>query len=274
VRIVPKRWHNETWVCSMRGHCAPAASAAGLRDEDRTIGAEMGDGTRVSRCLRCDAWIRAEVPVGDAARYDAVPPLAELDLPRRGKPLQDAILMRLIAIDRGVHAVLFGSLAIVLFIVQIRLPAIHDWARSVAEGLQSAVDQTARAGSHTFLNEKLDSLANLSSSEINVVLITSTIYALVEGTEAIFLWKERRWAEYLTVVATVGFIPFEVRELVTRVTFLRVSALVVNVAILLWLLWNKRLFGLNGGEKAMQDHIDWDGILATPLAAPETPVEH
>lgn len=274
MRLVPKRWHNETWVCSMRGHCVPAAGAARLGEGDAALGTDVGDGTRFSRCLRCDLWIREPIPVGDAVRYDEIPPLGELDLPRRGKPLQDAIFMRLIALDRGVHAVLFGSLAIALLIVHLRLPSIHDWARSVADGLQSTVDQTARGGSHAFLSQKLDELADLSSGEIKVLMITASIYAVVEGVEAVFLWRERRWAEYLTVIATVGFIPFEVHELVNRVTLLRVSALVVNIAILVWLVWNKHLFGLNGGEAALQENIDWDEILASPLTPPRTPVEH
>ena len=274
MRLVPKRWHNETWICSLRGHCVPAAVAVHLREGDRALGEDVGDGTRFSRCLRCDAWVREDIPTADTATYDVVPPWDEIEKPRRGKPLQDAIFMRLIAIDRGVHAVLFGTLAIVLLIVQVRLPSVHEWARSIADGLQTAVDQTARAGSHTFLHEKLDSLADLSSSELTVLMVTASVYAVVEGVEAVFLWKERRWAEYLTVVATVGFIPFEVRELVTRVTALRIGALLVNIAILVWLVWNKHLFGLNGGEAALEENIDWDAILASPVAPGRTPVEH
>ena len=42
----------------------------------------------------------------------------------------------------------------------------------------------------------------------------------------------------------------------------------------MWLVWNKHLFGLNGGEAALEENIDWDEILATPLTPPRTPVEH
>ncbi len=273
MRLVPKRWHNETWICSIKGHDVPAARAARLREEDASIGSDVGDGTRYARCLRCDLWVRDRVPGAGSETYDVVPPLAELDLPRRGKPLQDAIFLRLIAIDRAVHAVLFGLLAIALIVVEIRLPAIQEWAQSIADGLHGAVENTAQAGSHAFLNSKLESVARLDSSEINILLVTAVLYAVVEGVEAVYLWKERRWAEYLTVVATVGFIPFEVKELVSRVTVLRISALVVNVAILAWLIWNKRLFGINGGAAALEENIDWASILADPLAPERTPVE-
>jgi hypothetical protein len=36
-----------------------------------------------------------------------------------------------------------------------------------------------------------------------------------------------------------------------RVTVFRIVALVLNVAILVWLLWRKRLFGLNGGRRGL-----------------------
>ena len=55
---------------------------------------------------------------------------------------------------------------------------------------------------------------------------------MVEAVEAVGLWHERRWAEYLTALATAGFLPFEIDELIKRVTVFRVSALVINVAIL------------------------------------------
>ena len=40
--------------------------------------------------------------------------------------------------------------------------------------------------------------------------------------------------------------------LAKKVTVFRVGALVVNVAVLLWLLWSKRLFGLRGGAAALE----------------------
>ncbi len=264
MRLVPRRWHNETWICSIRGHYIPAERAAALRDQDRPLGCDVGGRMRYSRCLRCDLWMLGPAPAAGEEAYDVIPPLEQLDLPRRGKPLEDAILLRLIAIDRGVHAVLFGLLAIGLIFVELRLPAIRDWAQSLVDNLRSPVSETAQAGSHTFLTQKLEGLLHLESGEVTVLLSTAIAYAVVEGIEAVYLWKERRWAEYLTVVATVGFIPFEVYELMNKVTVLRVFALVANVAILAWLVWNKRLFGFHGGEAALQEGIDWATVLAAP----------
>jgi uncharacterized membrane protein (DUF2068 family) len=61
------------------------------------------------------------------------------------------------------------------------------------------------------------------------------LYGALFLVEGIGLWLQRHWAEYLTVVATASFIPFEAFELVRRVTATRVVALVVNIAIVLYL---------------------------------------
>jgi hypothetical protein len=68
--------------------------------------------------------------------------------------------------------------------------------------------------------------------------------------EAVGLWLGRRWAEYLTFVATVVFVPYEVYELIKSVSVLKVLALVINVAIVVYVLVAKRLFGLRGGGRA------------------------
>ncbi len=270
--MTPRRWHNETWVCSLRGHVTPAGDASRLRDDgtDASLGLDADDGTRYCRCLRCDLWERRPIPGPDVAIHEVVPPLRELELPRRGKPLEDAILLRLIAIERGIHSVLFTLLAAALLVVKVRLPDIEHWARSLADGLGGTTGQT---GSHTFLASKLSSVATLNPRDLTILLVTAVTYAVVEGTEAVYLWKERRWAEYLTVLATLGFIPFEVRELVNHVTVLRIGALVVNVAIVAYLVWDKRLFGARGGPAALHERIDWDAILASPLSPSRSTVD-
>jgi uncharacterized membrane protein (DUF2068 family) len=68
------------------------------------------------------------------------------------------------------------------------------------------------------------------------------LYATLEIVEGVGLWQRRRWAEYLTVLATSVGIPFEIYEILHRVTLVRVGALVVNVAIVVYLTWRKRLF--------------------------------
>ena len=77
--------------------------------------------------------------------------------------------------------------------------------------------------------------------------IGALLFGILELTEAIGLARRRRWAEYLTVIAGCIGIPFELTEVLRRQTPIRISILVINVAIVIYLAWQKHLFGLRGG---------------------------
>jgi uncharacterized membrane protein (DUF2068 family) len=77
-------------------------------------------------------------------------------------------------------------------------------------------------------------------------------------TEAVGLWLGRRWAEYLTFVATVVFVPYEIYELTKSITSLKLLTLAINLLIVIYLLFAKRLFGLRGGGKAVRAEREQD----------------
>lgn len=79
-------------------------------------------------------------------------------------------------------------------------------------------------------------------SHTTFVAIIAVAYALLEGTEGVGLAKRRRWAEYLTVLATAILIPFEAYEVISKPTLFRIGALLLNVAVVGYLAYRKRLF--------------------------------
>ena len=83
------------------------------------------------------------------------------------------------------------------------------------------------------------------------------------------LWYTKRWAEYLTFIATVVLLPLEVYELLERVSALKVIGFIINIAVVVYLLCAKRLFGLRGGGKVDEElrarDMSWETIeAATP----------
>ncbi len=81
-----------------------------------------------------------------------------------------------------------------------------------------------------------------SFSHVDVLAIGAIAYALLEGTEGVGLAMRRRWAEYLTVIATSILIPYEVYEVIDHITWFRVGALLLNIAVVGYLAYRKRLF--------------------------------
>lgn len=61
-------------------------------------------------------------------------------------------------------------------------------------------------------------------------------YAGLMVVEGVGLWLEFSWAAYLTVVSTSLLLPVEVYEIVDHVTFVRVGALLLNLAIVGYLI--------------------------------------
>ncbi|HEV3227309.1 MAG TPA: DUF2127 domain-containing protein [Acidimicrobiales bacterium] len=272
MRLWPRHWHVETMACATRGHATPALHATELRDEDRELGFEEPDGRRYARCLRCDAWVEGFAPSAQG-EWETIPPIEQLDLPRRGKLIEEAIVLRLIAIDRGIHSVIFGLLAAALALIDTKLFDLQSFARDAANRLDGVASNTGPHASHDVLSRELHRIADLNQGTVTTIAITAAIYCVVEGVEAVGLWRERRWAEYLTVVATAGFLPFEIRELLDRVSAFRIGALVVNVAILVYLVAAKRLFGVRGGPRQLHDRIEWGSVLMPP-APPEPQPPH
>ena len=269
MRVWPRGWNNETWIRSVRGHVAPAACVRTLRANDVALGVEVDGGVRLSRCLRCDLWLRLAPPAPAAVVPDVLPPVDQLPRPRRGRALEDAIITRLIALERLVHCLLFSAAAAVLFFVDTDLGGLRSSAEQLSQSLNGTVDNSGRGGSHSWLVRHLDDVGGWNLETVRLLLVLAVGYAVLEGIEAWGLWHERRWAEYLTVVATAGLLPLELHELSERVTVVRVVVLVINLAVLVWLVWAKRLFGVRGGRSTIHLDTDWDVVLALPAPSPQ-----
>lgn len=261
------RWHSETFVCAFRGHRAPAADVRRLRADDWLIATEAAAGGHLGRCLRCDAWVLADPET--ATRDDLG--TADLDVPERGKKLRDSLVLKAIAVDRGVHAVVFGLLAVGLLFLRSNLGSLQDQARAIVDNTTSGLAGTGQASSRSFLLKELNRLVGLNPKTLRLLLFTAVVYAVLEGAEAFGLWRGRRWAEYLTALATAGFLPLEIDELIKKVSVGRVVALVVNLAVLVYLLWAKRLFGIRGG--ATEDEDESEAGEKLPVLAGQHPIE-
>jgi uncharacterized membrane protein (DUF2068 family) len=270
--VKPKRFrpklHYELLVCGISGHELVGTDAAELRPQDHVLAVDA-EGVRWHRCLRCDSWLPLPRPA--APTRETLPPRDELELPLRGRPLRDKIVLRAIAIDRGLHFVVLGLLGLAILVLASRQSQLRETFYKVAADLSGGPVQRDRVG----LLGELNKLFSLRSSTLHLVGLGVLGYAALEGIEAVGLWMQKRWAEYLTLIATALFIPLEVYEIVHKGSPLKVIALIVNVAIVVYLLYAKRLFGIRGGgaaeHAARERDMGWEALeRATPwLAHPE-----
>jgi uncharacterized membrane protein (DUF2068 family) len=80
-------------------------------------------------------------------------------------------------------------------------------------------------------------LGGLSRHNLELAAGLACAYAALYATEGIGLWRRKRWAEYLTTIATASLIPFEVWELARGASVAKVAALAINVAIVIYLIY-------------------------------------
>jgi uncharacterized membrane protein (DUF2068 family) len=245
-RFVP-RFHYELLACGVSGHELIGTDVAQLRPQDAVIARDGADGLRWHRCVRCDAWTPLEVPAQPAREF--VPERHEIEVPLRGKALRDRIVLRLIAIDRAFHFLLLAILAVAIFLFIGHENELRDRVFRVLADLQGAFGGPTTPQGHGLLHD-IRHLFTIRSGTLTKIGIVVSFYAVLEGAEAIGLWYGKRWAEYLTFIATALLLPLEVYELSERLSALKVLTLIINLAVVVYLLLAKRLFGLRGGAAA------------------------
>jgi uncharacterized membrane protein (DUF2068 family) len=256
----------ELVACGFRGHELVGTDAAELRPEDALIARDEG-ATRWHRCLRCDSWVPLSAPDAPARRHP--PDQAEIEVPLRGKALRDKVVLRLIAVDRVAHFVILVALGIAVIAIASNEAAVRSRFYRVLTDLQGGVAggpvQTGRTG----ILRQFDKLFSLQSGTLRELGLVLLAYGILEGVEAVGLWFAKRWAEYLTFIATTILLIPEVYEIANRATALKVIGFIINLAVVVYLLFAKRLFGLRGGaaadERERAADMGWEALeRATP----------
>ena len=177
-------------------------------------------------------------------------------------------MLRLIAIDRAFHFVLLGALAVVVFFIAANSERLREPVFKALADLQSGLGAPTRGRHHGIIYD-IHHLFSLDSGTLTKIGFVVAAYALLEGAEAVGLWYQKRWAEYLTFIATTALLPLEIYELTHRVSALKILTLIVNIAVVVYLLLAKRLFGLRGGGPAEREErardSGWESLeRATP----------
>jgi uncharacterized membrane protein (DUF2068 family) len=127
----------------------------------------------------------------------------------------------------------FGKTALLVLVAAGALGLIRP---AIAADAQQAVTALAASGDYRVLPRLLSQLLGLPSRRLEALAAGALLYAGLFLVEGLGLWLGRRWAEYLTVIATGSLVPLELWELSRRLTAVRVIALVLNLVIVGYLI--------------------------------------
>jgi uncharacterized membrane protein (DUF2068 family) len=248
-------------ACARKGHVTYAPDEPALR-ERLHVATPAGEAWR---CLRCGDY--ALGPPHGAGPADEAP------IVLRGRALRDATVLRLLAAERLIRAVVL--LALAYGVLRFRgsqqsLRETFQRALPAAKPLENALHVNLTDSAFV---ARVQSVLSSKPHTLTLIAIALLAYGALQLVEGVGLWLLKRWGEYVAAVGTSVFLPLEVHELLNKVTVIRVGALVINLAAIAYLVWTKRLFGVRGGRAAFEAKREAESLLEveTSAAAPGTP---
>jgi len=99
------------------------------------------------------------------------------------------------------------------------------------------LDQLRIDPDNEFIGTVLSKLELVHSKELKELSALGTAYAALFLTEGTGLLFRKRWAEWLTIIATSSLMPIEAYELFKQFTAVRLFALIINAVVVLYLIY-------------------------------------
>lgn len=240
--------------CGLHGHATFAPDETELADRLR-VDTPVGEAWR---CLRCETFVVG--PPRGRGSADTAP-----EVPR-GRLLRDRTLMRVLAVERVIRALVILLVAAGVFTLRSAHTELQQKFEAELPLIRPLSDQIGWNLDDSKIVRHIGEAFTLSETTLLWIAIGLIAYALIELIEAVGLWSMKRWGEYFAVVATSAFLPLEIYELTEKVTTLRLLAVLINIVAVVWLLWSKRLFGLNGGGQAYLAEHHSESLLSVERA--------
>jgi uncharacterized membrane protein (DUF2068 family) len=266
--------------CARKGHVTYAPDEPDLRDR---LMAPTAGGT-AWRCLRCGTFVAHGQPRkgqnGKGLPGKGLPgkgqpgkvqhgsgPAAAAPLLRRGRELRDELILRVFAVERFIRFVVFAAAAYGVWRFSYNRAGIQRAFNNDLPAIRALYQDLGFNVDHSKLIGLIQHSFTLDTRTLTWLAIGLAVYALIELTEGVGLWLGQRWGEYFAMVATSVFLPYEIYDLTVKITWLRVGALVVNLLLVGYLVWSKRLFGVRGGKQAYEARLRTESVIEVEQAA-------
>ncbi len=89
-----------------------------------------------------------------------------------------------------------------------------------------------------FVNLVLEKVALINPHRLREISIGIFCYAALDIIEGVGLALEKTWAEYLTLILTASFLPWEIFEIMRHITWLKVVLLLLNILVVVYLVFH------------------------------------
>ncbi len=136
----------------------------------------------------------------------------------------------------GLFKLLQAALFILLGIGAIRL--LHEDLKHVAEHFILAMRFNPEGHFVNLILGKVGMIDPHRLRQISAAIFAIAALDIVEGTGLVL---EQAWAEFVTLILTASFLPWEIFEIFRHTTWIRIGLTVINLAVVLYLLYFVKL---------------------------------
>lgn len=143
---------------------------------------------------------------------------------------------RTVPADRGLRIIAGFKLFKGLLLLAVGFGALRLLHHDAAEALASLVYHLHLRPENRYVGRLLALVVGVDPRRLRAISAGTFTYAALLLTEGIGLLLRQRWAEYFTAIVTASFIPLELYELGRRWTITRMAVVIVNAAIVWYLI--------------------------------------
>jgi uncharacterized membrane protein (DUF2068 family) len=139
--------------------------------------------------------------------------------------------------DRGLLLIGLFKLAKAIFFFCIGVGAIHLLHKDLEDEVMRLAVRFKFDPESRFISLLLDKVDLIDAHRLREISVATFAYSALALTEGVGLLLEKVWAEYLTLILTISFLPWELYELFRRPDWFRANLLLINLAVLAYLVW-------------------------------------
>ncbi len=153
--------------------------------------------------------------------------------------------------DNGLVLIGLFKLAKAVFFFCVGIGAMHLLHKDLSDEVMRVATALRFDPESRVVSLLMDKVDLIDAHRLREIGFATFAYSALALTEGIGLLMAKVWAEYLTLILTISFLPWELYELVRRPSGFRLGLLVINLAVLwylVWLLKRKRLLGAGPAE--------------------------
>ncbi len=139
--------------------------------------------------------------------------------------------------NRGLLLIGLFKLSKSILSFAIGVGAIHFLHKDLGDALLKLAHELRFDSEHRFVDLLMSKADNITPARLKAIGFATFLYSGVALAEGVGLMMEKVWAEYLTLILTVGFLPWEIFELFRHQNIYRVLIMAINLTVLVYLIW-------------------------------------